>query len=53
LITDAPCHGKRYHEEDDNYPQGDPKGRDPEKQIIQMVEKGINLYGIKITRITN
>lgn len=28
LITDAPCHGIKYHEEEkiDRYPQGDPTG---------------------------
>jgi hypothetical protein len=28
LITDAPCHGKRYHSlKQDDYPDGDPHGR--------------------------
>jgi hypothetical protein len=25
LITDAPCHGKKYHNSDDSYPEGDPE----------------------------
>lgn len=54
LITDAPCHGKKYHKDTgDTYPEGDPQGRDPEKQIIQLVERGVNLYGIKITNLTD
>jgi hypothetical protein len=53
LITDAPCHGKKYHDTGDTYPQGDPQGRDPEKQLIELAEKGINIYGIKINDITN
>ena len=30
LATDAPCHGKEYHspEIEDNYPNGEPEGRD-------------------------
>lgn len=53
LITDAPCHGKKYHSEGDTYPEGDPQGRDPEKQIMELVDRGVNLYGIKITNITD
>lgn len=26
LVTDAPCHGSKYHDDHDNYPQGDPTG---------------------------
>jgi hypothetical protein len=26
LVTDAPCHGKKYHGDHDNYPEGDPTG---------------------------
>merc|ERR1719265_26264 len=26
LVTDAPCHGKKYHDDDDEYPDGDPTG---------------------------
>jgi hypothetical protein len=34
LITDAPCHGKeKYHYVYDSYPEGDPHGHDPEKQV--------------------
>ena len=36
LITDAPCHGKKYHACDEEF-----------------VKRGINLYGIKITNITD
>lgn len=34
LIADAPCHGKKYHAVGDSYPEGDPLGLDPEKQIM-------------------
>lgn len=53
LITDAPCHGKKYHDVDDSYKEGDPKGRDPEKQLIELAGKGVNVYGVKITKITD
>ena len=36
FITDAPCHGTKYHDygpDNDDYPKGDPKGRLIEKQI--------------------
>ena len=26
MISDAPCHGKKYHDADDSYPNGCPKG---------------------------
>jgi hypothetical protein len=53
LIADAPCHGKKYHSCDDSYPNGDPNGLQPEKQIEEFVKRGINLYGIKITNTTD
>ena len=40
LIADAPCHGTRYHRWSaggDNFPDGDPKNRVPEKQIYDMI----------------
>lgn len=37
LITDAPCHGKKYHSCDDTYPEGDPTHLNPEKQILEFV----------------
>jgi len=30
LVSDAPCHGKKYHSVDDSYPNGDPDGLIPE-----------------------
>lgn len=53
LIADAPCHGKRYHDLADSYPEGDPLGLDPEKQILEFAKRGINLYGIKIAAHTD
>ena len=50
LIADAPCHGKKYREEDyeDDYPDGDPYGLTPEFLISDLAKKNINLYFIKI-----
>jgi hypothetical protein len=31
LIADAPCHGSKYHDDQDDYPDGDPKGRQVEQ----------------------
>lgn len=45
-ICDAPCHGIRYNREGggsgDNYPDGDPEGRNPEKQLERFAQKGID-----------
>ena len=32
-ITDAPCHGKKYHDCGDSYPSGDPDGLQPENLV--------------------
>ena len=50
LITDAPCHGKKYSnkEYEDDYPDGDPNGLNPEFLIRDFAIKNINLYFIKI-----
>ena len=35
FITDAPCHGKKYHDGfGDDYPKGCPNGLDIEKQML-------------------
>jgi len=53
LVTDAPCHGKKYHGLSDNYPSGDPTGLHIEKLVAQFAEKKIALSAIKITRYTD
>jgi len=50
---DAPCHGKRYHTCDDNYPDGDKFGRVPEELLLQMAKKSIKYYFIKIHERTD
>ena len=50
FITDAPCHGDKYHEPGgDDYPQGDPKGRKVEDQMQQFAEKGIHFSAVVIS----
>ena len=50
LIADAPCHGKKYSnkEYEDDYPEGDPNGLNPELLISDFAIKNITLYFIKI-----
>jgi 60 kDa SS-A/Ro ribonucleoprotein len=49
-ITDAPCHGTRYHDGDnDHYPQGDPSGLDPERLMEKMARAGIDYLLVDAT----
>ena len=50
LIADAPCHGKKFSnkEYEDDYPDGDPNGLNPELLISDFAIKNITLYFIKI-----
>jgi len=56
LICDAPCHGSKFQpnlNSSDDYPNGDPKGRDIEEQIRKIAALGVDLYGIKCNETTN
>ena len=54
LVTDSPCHGKKYHDlEDDNYPNGDRNGRAIEKFIEFFAKNKISLFCLKINNTTN
>ena len=55
LIADAPCHGRKYHDNDvdDYYPQGDPNGLILEDLMKKYVEKNINLVLTKIDDYTD
>ena len=37
LIADAPCHGSKYHDTSDNYPDGDPTNLVPENQFEELL----------------
>ncbi|KAL4497284.1 hypothetical protein ABPG72_011219 [Tetrahymena utriculariae] len=55
LITDAYPHGNKYCKSNsgDRYPSGDPNGRVPENQIVQMIKKGITFYGLDVSSTSN
>ena len=53
LVADAPCHGKKYHNCHDSYPDGDPKKRVPENYIKILAEYGVNLFAIEINKGTH
>lgn len=52
-ITDAPCHGKSYHNLIDNYPEGDPNHRVPEELVRKLSDKEIDYYFMKISDRTD
>ncbi|EAL71096.1 hypothetical protein DDB_G0272917 [Dictyostelium discoideum AX4] len=52
-VGDAPCHGKKYHNCVDSYPDGDPSGLVPEKLLQKLSSKSIDYYFIKITSQTD
>ena len=57
LVTDSPCHGKKYHDlsgdQEDNYPEGDREGRNIEEFIKFFSEEKISLYCLKINNSTD
>ena len=57
LVTDSPCHGKKYHdltgENVDNYPNGDREGRNIEEFIEFFAQKDISLFCLKINNTTD
>ena len=46
LVSDAPCHGKKYHSYDDSYPSGDPLGLVPEKSLEILKGKNVRVLGL-------
>ena len=53
MIADAPCHGEKYHDCDDDDPNGDRDGIIPENIIKEMAKQKIVIYAIKIDSITD
>jgi myosin protein heavy chain len=56
LVTDSPCHGKKYHdlaEDEDNFPEGDKEKRNIEDYIKFFAENEISLYCLKINNTTD
>ena len=53
IITDAPCHGKKYHngnEKFDYYLDGDPFGRDPCEILKKFLKKHISLLCLEVKK---
>ena len=57
LVTDSPCHGMKYHEfkntNEDNFPDGDLKGRNIEDYIKFFSQNEISLFCLKINSTTD
>jgi len=55
LVTDAPCHGNKYHDlsTEDNFPDGDREGRNIEDYIEYFAENKISLYCLDILNDTH
>ena len=60
LLTDSPCHGKEFHnlnqnnpDEKDEYPDGDPEGRDINGMIRKFVKNQISLFCFKLNKNTD
>jgi hypothetical protein len=53
MISDAPCHGKKYHDADDSYPNGCPKGLVLEDLMKEFYGKKIQFTFIKLNENCN
>ena len=53
LVADAPCHGTKYHNGGDAYPDGVPGSKNIEILINELAAKNISLYCMKITEYTD
>jgi len=55
LITDAPCHGLKYHKKDllDNYKEGIRNRKDIEESVKELANKGVSLICIRINDKTD
>ena len=53
LVADAPCHGTKYHNGGDAYPDGVPGSKNIEILINELAAKNVSLYCMKITDDTD
>mmetsp|Transcript_29480 Transcript_29480/g.21932 ORF Transcript_29480/g.21932 Transcript_29480/m.21932 type:complete len:155 (+) Transcript_29480:467-931(+) len=53
IITDAPCHGKAYHDMGDTYPEGDPCGCTVEDLVERYANLKVDLAAIKLDSSTD
>ena len=52
LVGDTPCHGNKYHDLDDHYPNGVPGRKNIEESIKELAERNISLFCMEITNLT-
>jgi len=52
LVADAPCHGKKYHSVNDDYPNGNPNGLVLEELVKEFSDREIALTCYKLTNET-
>ena len=53
LVADSPCHGKKYHNYEDSFPDGIPYRKNIEESLEILAKNNISLYCIKITEQTD
>ena len=57
LVTDSPCHGRKYYDDTtenfDNYPDGDREGRNIEDYIKFLAENEISVFCLKVSPSTD
>ena len=57
LVTDSPCHGRKYYDDAtenfDNYPDGDREGRNIEEYIKFLAENEISVFCLKVSPSTD
>ena len=57
LVTDSPCHGRKYYDDTtenfDNYPDGDREGRNIEEYIKFLAENEISVFCLKVSPSTD
>jgi len=50
---DAPCHGRKYHDCSDDYPDGDPNGYEPESLLQMLFEMNVDYTFAKMNSSTD
>merc|ERR1712137_405427 len=53
LVTDAPCHGQKYHDTADSYPQGDPTGLSMVQLMSAFRHSNIDFTFVQLTPCTD
>ena len=57
LVTDSPCHGRKYYDETaenyDNYPDGDKLNRNIEDYVKYFAENEISVFCLRINQSTD